>query len=261
MNWYYVEDGRQIGPVADEQLPLLFQTGKIYDDTLVWHEGMADWTAYRQVRPASSPLPPGAPPLPSPQSFPGAGEVRCAECGKTFPAGDTIQYGTVNICAGCKPVFLQRLAEGGRLNTGELNYASVPSRFVAILLDGVILFAVNFVIGLAAGLTAAQAVGARPTAAIAFQMILLAINLSIAITYESVLIGKYGATLGKMACKIKVVTADGGKVSYARAFGRHFAKMLSSFTCLIGYVIAIFDAQKRALHDHICNTRVVTNER
>lgn len=258
MNWYYVEDGRQIGPVADEQLPLLFQTGRINDDTLVWREGMPDWTAYRQLRPASSPLPPGAPPLPPfVQSVPGAGAVRCAECGNTFPAGDTIQYGAVNICAACKPVFLQRLAEGGRLNTGELNYASVPVRFAAIFLDGLILFAVNFIVGMVAGLTAAQAVGARPTAAIAFQLILIAINLSIAVTYESVLIGKYGATLGKMACKIKVVTADGGKVSYGRAFSRSFAKMLSGFTCLIGYIIAIFDDQKRALHDHICNTRVV----
>ena len=61
-----------------------------------------------------------------------------------------------------------------------------------------------------------------------------------------------------MACKIKVVTADGGRVSYARAFGRYFAKMLSAFTCMIGYIIAVFDnPQKRALHDHICNTRVV----
>jgi uncharacterized RDD family membrane protein YckC len=54
-----------------------------------------------------------------------------------------------------------------------------------------------------------------------------------------------------------VVTADGGRVSYLRALGRYFAKMLSGFTCLIGYIIAAFDGQKRALHDHICNTRVV----
>jgi uncharacterized RDD family membrane protein YckC len=26
---------------------------------------------------------------------------------------------------------------------------------------------------------------------------------------------------------------------------------------LIGFVMAVFDGQKRALHDHICDTRVV----
>jgi len=60
-----------------------------------------------------------------------------------------------------------------------------------------------------------------------------------------------------MACKIRVVTADGGRVSYARSFGRYFAKLLSGFTCMIGYIIAFFDDQKRTLHDRICDTRVV----
>jgi uncharacterized RDD family membrane protein YckC len=60
-----------------------------------------------------------------------------------------------------------------------------------------------------------------------------------------------------MAVHIHVVTPEGGKVSYARATGRFFAEMLSGLICDIGYVIAAFDREKRALHDHICNTRVV----
>jgi len=90
-------------------------------------------------------------------------------------------------------------------------------------------------------------------------LLLTGIQIGIAMAYEIVLIGKYGATLGKRACKIHVVTADGGKVSYGRAAGRYFAKLLSGFTCLIGYIIAFFDEEKRALHDRICNTRVVVN--
>jgi uncharacterized RDD family membrane protein YckC len=81
----------------------------------------------------------------------------------------------------------------------------------------------------------------------------------IGITYETVLIGKYGATLGKMACKIKVVTAEGGRVSYLLAFGRYFAKILSAMILMIGYLMAAFDDEKRALHDRICNTRVIVN--
>jgi len=72
-----------------------------------------------------------------------------------------------------------------------------------------------------------------------------------------VMIGKFGATLGKMACKIQVVTAEGGRVSYLRSLGRYFAKFLSGLICLIGYIIAAFDEEKRALHDRICVTRVV----
>jgi uncharacterized RDD family membrane protein YckC len=42
-----------------------------------------------------------------------------------------------------------------------------------------------------------------------------------------------------------------------RAFGRYFAKMLSWFTLAIGFIIAGFDVEKRALHDYICSTRVI----
>ncbi|HKW30031.1 MAG TPA: RDD family protein [Verrucomicrobiae bacterium] len=260
MNWYYADQGQQTGPVTEEQFTELVRTGKIQPDTLVWREGMAAWAPYRQA---------GAPPHPStsaPADGPGfvAGqnpEAVCAECGKMFAIQDMIHHsgptGGIYICANCKPVFLQKLAEGAPINTGELNYARFGTRCAAYLLDVLILMVVNVVIGMIAGLSVAQAAGMQPKGALALQLILFAIQLTIGISYEVILIGKYGATLGKMACKIKVVTADGGRVSYLRAFGRYFGKMLSGFTCLIGFIIAAFDSQKRALHDHICNTRVV----
>ena len=86
---------------------------------------------------------------------------------------------------------------------------------------------------------------------------LLFISIFIGVAYEVLPIGAYGATLGKMACKIRVVVADGSKVSYLRSLGRYFAKMLSGIICAIGYLMAAFDEEKRALHDRICSTRVV----
>jgi len=87
------------------------------------------------------------------------------------------------------------------------------------------------------------------------QMIFMMIN----VAYSTFFLGKYGATPGKMACRLKVVDAEGGTISYGRAFGRSCAEILSRLICLIGYIIAAFDGQKRALHDHICSTRVVHN--
>ena len=247
MNWHYVEQGQQTGPVTEEQLTGLFQAGKITGDTLVWREGLADWQPYRVARG-------GAPAAEAP---PVASEVVCAECGKLFPASETIRHGNVHVCANCKPVFLQKLSEGARINTGELNLATIGTRFVAVFLDGLMLMVVNVGINLVAGMSLAQSAGVQPTAALGLQIVLFVVNTAIGVSYETYMIGKYGATLGKMACKIKVVTADGGRLTYARAFGRYFAKMLSAFTCMIGYIIACFDKEKRALHDHICNTRVI----
>jgi uncharacterized RDD family membrane protein YckC len=70
-------------------------------------------------------------------------------------------------------------------------------------------------------------------------------------------VGKNGATVGKMACGIRVVGADGKSVGYGKSTGRYFAKMLSYIIILIGYIMAAFDDEKRSLHDRLCETRVV----
>jgi uncharacterized RDD family membrane protein YckC len=85
----------------------------------------------------------------------------------------------------------------------------------------------------------------------------MVIQYAIVISYETIMIGRFGATLGKMAVGIRVVKSDGSRVGYGRAFGRYFAKIVSLLTLLIGYIMAGFDSQKRALHDYICDTRVI----
>ena len=178
----------------------------------------------------------------------------CTECGNVFPAEDVIRHASALVCANCKPAFLQKLAEGAEIRTGKLRYAGFWLRFGAVLLDAVILLVVNtFLTTVVAGATLSQTLGtAQRGLALG-----LFIQIGTAVGYETLLIGKYGATLGKMACKIQVVTADGSRVSYLLAFGRYFAKMLSAFTLSIGYIIAAFDPERRTLHDRICNTRVV----
>lgn len=60
MNWYYVENGQQKGPVTQDQLDELARQGTIKADTLVWTDGMANWLPYSQARPGSgaAPMPP-----------------------------------------------------------------------------------------------------------------------------------------------------------------------------------------------------------
>ena len=100
--------------------------------------------------------------------------------------------------------------------------------------------------------------GGEPTARMQIIQLLFQLGyILVNCAYTIFFLGKYGATPGKMACKLQVVVADGSKISYARATGRFFAEMLSGMICYIGYIMVGFDAQKRALHDHICNTRVI----
>ncbi|MBL7804490.1 MAG: RDD family protein [Saprospiraceae bacterium] len=64
------------------------------------------------------------------------------------------------------------------------------------------------------------------------------------------------ATLGKMALGLKVTDLNGGRITFARATGRHFAKYLSSLTLLIGYIMAAFTERRQALHDIVASTLV-----
>ncbi|MDX6593454.1 MAG: hypothetical protein QOJ13_2650 [Gaiellales bacterium] len=65
------------------------------------------------------------------------------------------------------------------------------------------------------------------------------------------------ATLGRRALGIKVTDVEGNRITFARATGRYFAKILSALTLLIGYIMAAFTARKQALHDLIAGTLVV----
>ena len=258
MPWYYADGGQQAGPVEDAQLEQLLQSGRIQPETLVWREGMGSWKPYNQVRSGAGTAsePPVMVAEPPPPDSAG-GQAVCAECGGVFNLEETIAYGNVRVCARCKPVFIQKLAEGAKLNTGEMVYARFWTRFGGVFVDGLILGAFNLLTnGIGAALILPAMRGA-PNGALGVQLVLMCINLAVGVSYETLMIGKYGATVGKMAMKIRVVTAEGQKVSYLRALGRYFAKLLSSITLMIGYLMAAFDDEKRALHDRICNTRVI----
>ena len=254
MNWHYVEQGKEIGPVSDEQFEELVRGGKINADTLVWHEGMTAWSSYREAKGESNPVDP-SPTAGIDAPIGKNSEAVCAECGKIFPVQDMIRYGKARVCANCKPVFMQKLSEGAQINTGEMKYGSFGIRFGAKFIDGIIIRVV------ATALTFLFIFLVRPKSSatmITSQVLAGSVAFLITMAYTVLMNGKYGATLGKMACKIKIVTAEGAPITYKRAFGRFFAEILSGCpTLFIGYLMVGFDEQRRSLHDRICNTRVI----
>jgi uncharacterized RDD family membrane protein YckC len=54
-----------------------------------------------------------------------------------------------------------------------------------------------------------------------------------------------------------VVTPDGDRIGYIKAFVRYVGKVVSWIILGIGFIMAAFDGEKRALHDRMCETRVV----
>ena len=243
MNWYYAVGGQQQGPVTTEALQALAASGQINDATLVWHEGMSGWEPY-----ANHKAPGGS-----------TGTVTCSQCGGAFSSENVIQFEGRNVCAGCKPTLVQGLREGVSM-PGTMEYAGFGTRFAAKFVDGLILGCFSAVcIGLPMGFFMASGSATDPGASLAFQLIVNLISYGASGVYSIFFVAKYGATPGKMACKIKIVNEDGSNLSVGKAAGRFFAELLSMFTCYIGYLMAAFDDEKRALHDRVAGTRVIKN--
>jgi uncharacterized RDD family membrane protein YckC len=78
--------------------------------------------------------------------------------------------------------------------------------------------------------------------------------------YEVYFVCTRGATIGKIAVNLKIVQADGSAIPRRLALGRYLAMGVSVLTGTIGFWMAAFDREKRALHDRICNTRVVVEK-
>jgi uncharacterized RDD family membrane protein YckC len=291
MVWYYVKDGTRQGPVEEAELNRLVGQEMVRPDTLVWCEGMSDWRPYSTVAPATA-RPPD-PPITriEPGIEPRAEEIRsdarpeprmervvepvttsevapatataaaiqphyCSQCGRQYPSEELVRFGTATVCANCKEIYAQRLRETGQV-AGARVYGGFWIRFLAVFIDGIALGIVNIAIQ---SLTRTR-LNPADVSNVGLVMSSMGINFTISMTlnllYESFFLVQYGATPGKMIFKLKVITPDGGPISWGRAIGRYFAKILSGITLLIGYIMAAFDPEKRALHDYIAGTRVI----
>ena len=68
---------------------------------------------------------------------------------------------------------------------------------------------------------------------------------------------RYQATLGKMLLGIKVVDAQGQRITFWHATGRTLSKWISALVLYIGFLMAGANKHKQALHDIIASTYVV----
>jgi uncharacterized RDD family membrane protein YckC len=65
------------------------------------------------------------------------------------------------------------------------------------------------------------------------------------------------ATIGKKTLGLEVTDMAGHRISFARATGRYFGKIVSVLILWIGFIMAGFTAQKQALHDMMAGCLVM----
>ena len=133
-------------------------------------------------------------------------------------------------------------------------YAGFWKRFAAVIIDGCILTVTGLIIGGFIGFVYGLSTGTSEGAGALGNIVGIIIGWLYYALMESS--SKQG-TLGKMALGIKVTDLTGNVISFGRATGRHFSKIISTIILLVGYLMVSFTAKKQGLHDMIAGCLVV----
>ncbi len=157
----------------------------------------------------------------------------CPSCGQVI--SDQARY-----CQSCgAPVPIGGTGPSPHARIGTTTYAGFWVRAGAFVIDWVFLVVVLAVLALV------SSVG-------------VGFGLVIPWIYEALMLSsEKQATLGKIAMGVVVTDTAGGRLTFGRATGRHFAKYLSSLLFGIGFIMAAFTERKQALHDLLAQTLAV----
>ena len=130
--------------------------------------------------------------------------------------------------------------------TSGMNYASFPIRFLALLIDVILIGVVKAVIAGVMGGTEAP--------------VMVTTLLDVAgIAYLVIMTSKYGATVGKMIMKLKVQNVNtGANLNLVEAVLREFVgRILSGLPLALGYFWMLWDPKKQTWHDKLAKSVVV----
>lgn len=194
----------------------------------------------------------------------------CTQCGRALTQSDLVLIAGNWVCADCKPAFLSRVMASGSARTSAMSYGGFWIRFGARFIDGSI-FALPMIVLLIVLLPRLiQARGQAPFdpssmyTSFGFLTYFVVIFL-VGACYEILMLKYRSGTLGKMACGLKVVRSNGTSLSWGVCFGRFFMwnvvtsgiPYLNSVLMLVSGIMLGVDDEKRALHDRVCDTRVI----
>ncbi|MDP2333752.1 MAG: RDD family protein [Reyranella sp.] len=138
------------------------------------------------------------------------------------------------------------------MGSAQVAYGGFWIRLVAYIIDAILLSIAVGVVGAVAGINFFDADFETYNASANF-LSLLAGWLYFALLESS----ERGATVGKMAMGLRVVTDQGQRLSFLNATGRYFAKIISAIILCIGFIMIAFTDRKRGLHDMIAGTLVI----
>jgi uncharacterized RDD family membrane protein YckC len=197
--------------------------------------------------------------------------LACSQCGQALPQSELVHIAGSWVCADCKPAFLSRVMASGTVAPAAWRYGGFWIRFGARMIDGLIFIipavAVFAVVFIPSVIRAKGRVPNPPDPMFAgFALItMFVVFFLVGGCYEVLMLRYRSGTLGKIACGLKVIRPDGRSLSWEVCFGRFFMwnvvtsgiPYINSVLMLVSSIMLGVDNQKRALHDRVCDTRVI----
>jgi len=133
-------------------------------------------------------------------------------------------------------------------------YQGIGIRFVAILIDSIILGIIGWILGFLFGIYT-MGFYMRPQVALSGWGI---VTFIIYIAYFTYLEGTRGQTIGKMAMKIRVVREDGSPIDIGTAFIRNILRVIDGLIFyLVGAILIWTSHKKQRLGDRAAKTVVI----
>lgn len=231
--WYYARNGERFGPVTMDQLQELAHSQQLAPSDLLWSDGMTEWKP--------------------------AGHSR-----RLFPNSETDRMPP-----------LPSLSKDDE--DGDYDYAGFWLRVGATFLDGILFWIIQIVVGGTAFLylififanveipkdidpkKAQEAMEVAGMIMVVLTWLIVQfIMIMIQWLYYAVMeCSAAQGSLGKMAVGIKVTDLEGERISFGRASGRFFGKLVSGLIFGIGLLMVGFTARKQGLHDIMAGCLVV----
>lgn len=139
-------------------------------------------------------------------------------------------------------------------------YAGFWLRFAAALIDSVLMSLVFLPLGFLLGIVlSATASNQDPDLMLGANGLINVVSVIADWLYSSLLESSpWQGTVGKRIVGIRVTDMNGNRISFGKATGRHFGKMLSSLICLIGFIMVAFTEKQQGLHDMLAGTLVLS---
>ncbi|MEF2072845.1 RDD family protein [Consotaella aegiceratis] len=264
--WWLHVDGQSYGPYGRHDVEMLLNEGRIGYDTLVYDQAGESWRPMVEIDGLKDLYrgPPIEAARPSSPAVEPTDERKASVDERLFgrearpPRDDAFRpaRSVERTTAQHRPVSAG-LPQNHR-------FAGFWIRFAAYCIDTLILIAIAALMGgvlgsmLAVQSTSETIDGDIEQLAPILNLVGIAINVAYYVLLHG---GPWQATVGKRALGLRVIKRDGGRLGYGLAFARWLAMLVSSFTLLIGFFMAGWTEQKRALHDMICSTRVIYDDR